>query len=80
MAAAEVWIDTAGFLALWDASNVHYHTVVRIQRNLAQRGKRFRTSDYILNETVTLLRLRHSHAAARDLLDTMEQTTAIQIE
>lgn len=79
-ATAEVWLDTAGFLALWDASDAHHHAAVRLQRDLVGQGKRFRTSDYVLNEALTLLRLRHSHAAACDLLSTLERSAAVRIE
>jgi len=35
---------------------------------LARKGRRFLTTDYILDETVMLLLVRHSHAAAADFL------------
>jgi len=31
MAAPDVFMDTAGFLALWDASDAHHHRAVQLQ-------------------------------------------------
>jgi predicted nucleic acid-binding protein len=64
MAANDVFMDTAGFLALWDAADAHHQRALRLQSELARKGRRFLTTDYILDETVTLLLVRHSHAAA----------------
>src|SRR5689334_11878679 len=80
MAAADVFMDTAGFLALWDASDEHHKTAVRLQQDLVRRKRTFVTSEYIVDETVTLLLLRHSHEAASDFLDTIEQSEAVRLE
>src|SRR5262245_58369086 len=60
MAASDVLVDTAGFLALWDAGDEYHNAAVRLQSELARRRRRFFTTDYIVDETVTLLLLRHS--------------------
>lgn len=80
MAAHDVLVDTAGFLALWDAGDEHHPAAVRLQQELHRRGRRFLTTDYIVDETLTLLRLRHSHAAAVDFLDTVERSEAVRLE
>src|SRR5690606_29226917 len=74
MAAAEVFMDSAGFLALWDAGDEHHAAAVRLQQNLIKQRRRFLTSEYVVDETITLLLVRHSHAAAADFLDTIERT------
>src|ERR1051326_8169017 len=45
MAAADVLIDTAGFLALWDASDEHHKRAVDLQAALRQKGRHFLTTD-----------------------------------
>ncbi len=80
MAAAEVFFDTAGFLALWDASDEHHSRAVALQARLIRQARGFVTTDYVLDESVTLLRIRHSHAAAADFLDTMERTRRVRVE
>jgi len=80
MAAAEVLMDSAGFLALWDASDAHHAAAVRFQGELARKARRFLTTEYVVDETVTLLRMRHSNAAAVDFLDTIERSEALRLE
>jgi hypothetical protein len=59
MAAVEVFMDSAGFLALWDASDEHHAAAARLQQELAGKRRRFVTSEYVVDETVTLLLIRH---------------------
>jgi len=80
MAAAEVFMDSAGFLALWDAGDEHHAAAARLQAKLADERRRFVTSEYVVDETVTLLLIRHSHAAATDFLDTIERSEALRLE
>jgi predicted nucleic acid-binding protein len=80
MASGEVFMDSAGFLALWDASDEYHSAAVRLQEKLARQHRRFITSEYILDETTTLLLIRHSHSAASDFLDTVERSEALRLE
>ena len=80
MAAADVFVDTAGFLALWDAGDEHHHRAVQLQEQFARRNRRFVTTEYVVDETVTLLLVRHSHAAAADFLETVERSEALRLE
>lgn len=80
MAAADVFMDTSGFLALWDASDEHHPAAARLQSALARKARRFVTSDYIIDETATLLLVRHSRAASIDFLESIENTSAIRVE
>ncbi len=68
MGKAEVFVDTAGFLALWDRGDGHHKRAAAMQKKLAAAKRGFMTTDYVLDETATLLRMRHSHAAAADFL------------
>ena len=80
MAVAEVFVDSAAFFALWDARDARHAAAVRVQTTLRRKGRRFVTSEYIVDETVTLLLFRHSHAAAADFLDTIERSEALRLE
>lgn len=80
MAAADVFMDSAGFLALWDASDEHHTAALRLQEQLARGHRRFLTTEYVADETTTLLLIRHSHRAAADFLDTVERSEALRLE
>ncbi|MCX6924804.1 MAG: hypothetical protein NT154_16570 [Verrucomicrobia bacterium] len=79
MAAIDVLVDTAGFLALWDAADEYHGQALRLQEELTRRGRHFLTTDYIIDETVTLLLVRHSHAAAADFLQTVIGSESLQL-
>lgn len=80
MAGADVFMDSAGFFALWDAADTHHAAAVRLQEELARKHRRFVTTDYVVDETVTLLVVRHSHDAAADFLDSVERSEALRLE
>jgi predicted nucleic acid-binding protein len=80
MAAVDVFVDTSGFLALWDAGDQHHGAAVRLQSDLTRKRRRFLTTDYIVDETATLLLVRHSHAAATDFLDSISSSGALCLE
>ena len=80
MAAPDVFVDTAGFLALWDASDQYHPCAVKLQTALARKKCRFLTTDYVLDETTTLLLVRHSHAAAADFLKTTVESRSLRLE
>lgn len=73
-------MDTAGFLALWDAADEHHGRALRLQGELTRQGRRFLTTDYIIDESVTLLLVRHSHAAAADFLQTVTSSESLRLE
>ena len=80
MAANDVFVDTAGFLALWDAADEHHNHAVHLQSELKRKERRFLTTDYIVDETTTLLLVRHSHSAAADFLQTVTESESISLE
>jgi uncharacterized protein len=80
MAASDVFIDTAGFLALWDAADAHHNRAIRLQADLMRKKRGFLTTDYVVDETTTLLLVRHSHSAAADFLQTIVETKSLGLE
>lgn len=80
MGAADVFVDSAGFFALWDAGDRHHAAAVALQAELARKRRRFLTTEYVVDETITLLLMRHSRAAAADFLDTIECSGALRLE
>jgi predicted nucleic acid-binding protein len=80
MAALDVFVDTAGFLALWDAGDQHHSAAVSLQEQLTRKRRPFLTTEYVVDETITLLLVRHSHNAAVDFLDTIERSEILRLE
>ena len=80
MGAADVFVDSGGFLALWDAGDEHHLPALALQNQLTRKRRRFLTTDYIVDETATLLLSRHSHRAAVDFLDSISRTDALRLE
>jgi len=80
MAAPDILVDTAGFLSLWDASDQYHKRAVQVQAELSRKAGRFLTTDYIVDETATLLLVRHSHAAAADFLQTVLASQSLLIQ
>ncbi len=80
MAAVDVFMDSAGFLALWDMGDEHHAAAVTLQAELTRKRRRFFTTEYVVDETITLLLVRHSHAAAVDFLDTIERSESLRLE
>src|SRR6185503_10745516 len=76
----DVFIDTSGFLALWDAGDAHHHAAIHLQKELAAKRRRLLTSDYVLDESITLLKVRHSQKAACDFIRTIGSTRMLSVE
>ncbi len=72
----QVFIDTSMFKALVDEKDDFYSSAVTIWERLKKEGDLLITSNYILDETFTLLRLRRGIAVAdafrRNLVDNKE--------
>lgn len=80
MAAADVFMDSAGFLALWDVSDAYHAAARRLQKAMIGQRRRFLTTEYVADETITLLLVRHSRRAALDFLDTLERSETLHLE
>ncbi|MSP63614.1 MAG: PIN domain-containing protein [Myxococcales bacterium] len=59
-----VFIDTGAFVALVDRDDERHGRAKRLLKDLARKGRPLVTSTYIVDETLTLLRLRVGHAVA----------------
>lgn len=54
----DVFVDTSGFYALLAAKDTHHVKAAALLKKAAASGTRFVTTDYILDETATLLKVR----------------------
>jgi predicted nucleic acid-binding protein len=58
------FIDTSGWCAVYDKSDDNHHAAFAFWNKVAAKIGALYTSDYIMDETLTLLTVRISHAAA----------------
>ncbi len=60
----KLFIDTGGWVALNNKKDKHYKDAVKANRDFLDSGFFYVTSDFILNETYTLLRFDVGHKRA----------------
>lgn len=76
----EVFIDTSGFYSLLCQTDDMHERAVSILAKAGRSGGRFVTSDYVLDETATLLKAR-GHGRLIDLFfDRVNNSQALRIE
>ncbi len=59
-----VFVDTSAWIAQYDQSDEHHHAALQIAHQLRRDRARFILSEFILAESVTLLRYRMGHPSA----------------
>jgi uncharacterized protein len=80
MAVEPVFADTSFFFAL-AAKRDHAHTqATAIYSRLIKAGRRVVTTDYVIDETLTLVKLRTEARVAIALLERIEQSESIRVE
>jgi hypothetical protein len=60
----KVFFDTSGFVALENRRDESHQVALRAYRGMIKAGDLFTTSDYVFDETVTLLKRRAGHRVA----------------
>lgn len=60
----KVFIDTGAFLAIADKSDMSHGVVTSIYQQIIEQRAVLYTSNYIIDETITLIRARVGHKAA----------------
>jgi len=80
MAGERVFADTSFFFAL-AAKRDHAHVQATIiYSRLVKAGRRVVTTDYVIDETLTLVKLRTEASVALALLERIEQSDSIVVE
>lgn len=76
----EVFVDTSGFYALLAKRDDRHEAAGRILRQSAERRQRFITTDYVLDETLTLLKARGHRHLLEPFTDRVLKSGACRIE
>jgi predicted nucleic acid-binding protein len=78
--ARRVFVDTSGWYALLDRNDaLHGKAVAQLSQMLRSRAPLV-TSDYVVDETLTLTKARAGSFAAQKLLDLLQQTRLLEWE
>ncbi len=76
----KLFIDTSAFKAFYDEGDEHHEEATSFLRKIKE-GKaphrRFFTTDYVLDETFTLIRLAHSHSKSVEFGEALLNSKAI---
>jgi len=74
-----VFIDTGGFAALYNAKDHHHATGRAIWQSAMQGRWTLFTTNYVVAETIVLLRVRAGHPAAVRFGDDLFATPAVRV-
>lgn len=74
-----IFVDTSGFYSLFVKNDDQHEKAVKLLQNAAQSKQRFITSDYVLDETATLLHARGLTHLVSQLFDTIFNSQACTI-
>lgn len=77
--ARDVFLDTSGLYALADRKDARHPAAAECVRGLALAGVRLVLTDYILDEALTLARVRAGTDAALKLLEVVERSAAFSL-
>jgi predicted nucleic acid-binding protein len=78
--ANEVFVDTSGFYAMLVQDDDKHAVAQRITRDARRRKRGFVTTDYVLDETATLLKARGFAHLLERLFETLDDSRACRIE
>ena len=75
-----VFVDTSGWYALFDQHDATHERAVALIRRLVTARTSLVTSDYVIDETATLLKARTGSQTARRWFDYLDQATTLDRE
>jgi uncharacterized protein len=78
--ANEIFIDTSGFFAMLASDDDRHTTAAKIVAAARKRKRGFVTTDYVLDETATLLKARRKTHLLAKLFQRLDQSQACLIE
>ena len=75
-----IFVDTAAFLAIENRHDSHHAKAVHFRDSCLKSGRALITSDYVLDETYTVLRVRAGHHIAVQFGEAIRASRFLQIE
>ena len=78
--ASEIFIDTSGFFAMLAKDDDRHAAAAKLVAAARKRKRGFVTTDYVLDETATLLKARRKTHLLATLFERLDQSRACRIE
>src|SRR5262245_34486902 len=78
--ASDIFADTSGFYALLVKGDNRHKVASQVLRDAQRRKHRFVTSDYVLDETATLLKVRGRKQLLSGFFDAISASGACRVE
>jgi hypothetical protein len=75
-----IFVDTSAFLAIENRRDKYYRKAVTLRDTLLKTGQLLVTSDYILDETYTVIRFRAGHHIAVQFGEAIRGSKFLRIE
>jgi uncharacterized protein len=75
-----IFVDTAAFLAIENRRDAHHEEALRYWRSCLEKGKPLVTSDYVLDESYTIIRVRAGHSVAVQFGEAVRASRLLRIE
>ncbi len=75
-----VFVDTSAFLAIKNRRDTLHKDALRLKRQMLEAGKLLVTSDYVLDESYTIIRLRAGHGMAVEFGEELRASRLIRVE
>lgn len=75
-----IFVDTSAFLAIENRRDAHHTLALNFKDTCLKTGQTLITSDYVLDESYTIIRLRAGHTIAVDFGETLRRSHLINIE
>ena len=75
-----IFVDTSAFLALENRQDSHHSRALHFKDDCLKRGHPLITSDYVLDESYTIIRLRASHTLSVQFGENLRKSRLIRIE
>lgn len=80
MAGRDIFVDTPGLYALIDKRDTRHIAAREAVGKPIRAGRKLVVTDYVVDEAITLAKVRGGHHVALRLLELLEQSVAIRIE
>ena len=75
-----IFVDTSAFLAIENRRDAHHAQAVEARDAYLKRHETLITSDYVLDESYTIIRLRAGHSIAVAFGEAIRRSALLQIE